>query len=517
MRIATKVALVALLWLIFINPGSITNIDTARRMQMSHAWWTGKEEDFPENKLVINIKGNKYIPYDLGQPILMLPGDWLGTQLGQWLPTEKLRQQFREAVVSFLIFLPLNVLSVIWCFRLLRRFNYEEKLAGLSSIVWLLGTTFFFYSTIHQQNNQILLFVLIGYETALAYILSQESKLAIYSGLALGISFLIRITSILHAASVSFFLLGCIAYKTKSFKQVFKSLGLWICGFIPIVLLERILTYIRYGSWLATSSSLHLQALSDGSNSVTQTNDWSYLSLLTKSNLAGFFIPLLSPEKSIFLYDPLLLPCLILGFVAWKRLSPYIQWYLIVTLLNLFMNLLIYAWTANPGGDASWGARYHVTSVHLLLIPLIPLLIKSINYFVGKGINWQKLIFTRILRIILVIAISVQFLSVALPYNLEIQQQELGISSRFRLIERWENVYSVFSNSLNQVNQEESTRNNRDASNFSSLKHWNFLPFLYSSKIQPDSYLYKALPIIFILWSLLFLSAIGTTLWLIAT
>ncbi len=527
MKIASKVALLALVWLILINPGSITGVDTYRRMQMAHAWWTGTEEGLPGDDLVINVRGNNYIPYDLGQSMLMLPGDWLGTQIGtqmgQWLPTEELQIQFRQAIVSFLIFLPLNVLSVIFCFRLLRRFNYEEKLSGLSTIVWLLGTTFFFYSAIDQQNNQILLFVLIGYETALAYVLSQKPKFAVFSGLALGISFLIRITSIIHAASVGFFWLGCIAYKTKSVNRVFKSLGLWICGFIPLVLLERILTYIRYGSWLATTPSLHIQAhaqaqaqaLSDGSHSVTVTNDLSYFNLLKESHLDGFLVPLFSPEKSIFLYDPLLLPCLILGFVAWKRLSPYIQWYVIVTILNLLIHLLIYAWTSNPGGDSSWGARYHVTSVHLLLIPLLPLLIQRVTCLVGKGLALQKVIFTRILRIVLALAICIQLLSVALPYNLEIAQQQLGIGSRFRIIQRFENVAYLLSNSLDKATPGEIKTSNSQASNvISYFSHWNFFPFLLSRKIQPSSSLYKILPIIFVLWGLLFLLATCTTFWI---
>ena len=109
MKIESKVIIVALLWLILINPGSITNIDTARRMQMAHAWWTETEERIPGDRLIINVNSQNYIPYDLGQSMLMLPGDWLGTKLARSIKLAPDRsQQFTEAIVSFLIFLPIS-------------------------------------------------------------------------------------------------------------------------------------------------------------------------------------------------------------------------------------------------------------------------------------------------------------------------------------------------------------------------------------------------------------------------
>ena len=116
--------------------------------------------------------------------MLMLPGDWLGEKLGHNLDNEKERQYFREAVVSFLIFVPINLLAVLTCWQFLQLVGYSERIAGLSSIVWLLGTSVLFYSSFHQQNNQILLFVLIGYQAALAYAIKEKKSLAILSGVS---------------------------------------------------------------------------------------------------------------------------------------------------------------------------------------------------------------------------------------------------------------------------------------------------------------------------------------------
>ncbi len=162
MKIAQKLTLAVLLWLIIINPGSISNIDTQRRLQMAHAWWTGAEETIANDKLNISINGKNYIPYDLGQSMMMLPGDWLGHKIGQKIVDDQERQSLAELVISFLIFLPLSLLAIIESFRFLKLLGYSEKLAALSSMIFFLGSTVLFYSSFHQQNNQIILLVLLN-------------------------------------------------------------------------------------------------------------------------------------------------------------------------------------------------------------------------------------------------------------------------------------------------------------------------------------------------------------------
>lgn len=520
MKIGYKVIIVALLWLIFVNPGSITNIDTTRRMQMAHAWWTGTEEGISGDRIIININNQNYVPYDLGQSMLMLPGDWLGTKLAQSININKNQsQQFIEAIVSFFIFLPINLLAVLACFRLLKLFGYSEKLAGLSSIIWLLGTTVLFYSTLHQQNNQILLFVLISYQAALAYIKKEQKQLAIFSGMALGMAFLIRITSIIHAVSVLVFLIGCIAYrhKSKPISKSRKSIFLWMSGFIPLVLIERILTNYRYGSWTATSTSLHLQIYSKA-DALIEANDivlgqnvgFSFLNLLTKVRSEGLLAPLFYPEKSIFLYDPLLLPCLIILFVCWKFLSLEIKWYLIAGVLNFLLHLYIYSWTTDWIKQGQWGVRYHITSVHLLLVPLIPLLIRGATRQIKKNANLSKKIVSWFAKLIIILAVLLQFLSIALPFNFEKNQQELGVGSRFRIVQRVNNIVYILS---------ENPKFNMQISKTVELSpqlnsNWGFLPFRLKDKLNGNSPLNKLIPILILLWGLLLVLACTATIWM---
>jgi hypothetical protein len=205
MKTVTKIALISLLWICLINSGTLGSLDTDLRLQMAHAWWTGTEEVSPPPKSQLKIRGDiragimgvggkRYIAYEQGQSMLMLPGDWLGTQMHRLFPSIE-EKDWRDLVVNFLIFVPLNIAVVVSCFWLLRLFDFEERIAGLTSIILLLGTTVLHYAQVHQHNNQVLLFVTIGYACALAFVKQERPRFLLLGGLALGAAVLLRITS----------------------------------------------------------------------------------------------------------------------------------------------------------------------------------------------------------------------------------------------------------------------------------------------------------------------------------
>ena len=526
MKVAHKIAIVALLWLIFVNPGTITSIDTVRRISMSHAWWTGTEENFPGNKIVISVKGKNYIPYDLGQSMLMLPGDWLGEQLSRGINNKLVKEHFREVVVSFLIFLPINLLAVFTCFKFLLLLNYSEKIAGLSSLVWLIGTSILFYCSFHQQNNQILLFVLLSYQAALMYIIKQQKQWAILSGAALGFAFIIRITNILYVAGIFTFLVGYFAVsqrKPDATARSFRSLLLWTSGFVPFLLWERVLTYIRYGSWTTTTASLHLQiynragVLVNSADSIVEgtTQSFPFLKLLTKVKPEALLAPFFSPEKSIFLYDPLTLPCLILLIICWKYLSEYVKWYTIAAVVGFLLHVYIYSWGTEWINHGEWGARYHITSIHLLLIPVIPLLIQGAIEQIDRRKNWFKKLLIISARAIIILAVCIQLSSITMDGAVEAYQQKLGIGSSLRIAQRFKNISTFFiDRSVEYKIDKMSNSNVAEISFFEeqieARKGWNLLPFLYQKKIGESS-LNKLTPVLIVLWGFILMAAIVTT------
>jgi len=529
MKILVQIALIALLWIITIqgNFGSI-NGDTNVRLHMAHAWWTGAEEvqlppehqsnDRADINFIANgvrgVDGKRYVTYDVGQSLLMLPGDWLGTQLHQWFPALT-SELWRQLTVAFLIFVPLNVATVVTCFWLLRLFDFNQQIAGLASITWLLGTTVLHYAQMHHQNSGVLLFVLFGYATAFTYVQRPYPKFALLSGLALGASLLIRLSSVVHVLTVFLFLVGCIFFQSRNTRKVLNAAGWWMIGFIPLTLLQRIIDYRRYGSFLATGQAELFKAYHDTTDPL-----WAGLPVLSanypfmKAPLHGIIAVLFSPTKSIFLYDPLLLPCLILGILLWKKLSPYMQWYLITGFLNLGLFMVITMRLDFWHGDWSWGARYHVTSVHLLLIPLVALLIQHI-LFSKRFTAW-------LMGGILAIAIAVQFASVMMPYSLEISQAQVKVIQttpkfQFRLGQRFINIACLVNNSFSKDCINETSLTKLDPDQRSVLSRFNrlsFLPFQIKELIPNNPNLSAQLSIItLIIWVLLLLSALSVTIY----
>ncbi|MFP5270546.1 hypothetical protein [Coleofasciculus sp.] len=514
MKILTKIILISLLWITAVNSGTLGVLDTDLRLQMAHAWWTGTEEVqvSPDYQFkvrgdiqagVIGTGGRRYIAYEPGQSFLMLPGDWLGTQLHKFFPNLP-SKTVRDLTVNVLIFIPLNVAVVVACFWLLRLFDFEERIAGLTSLTFLLGTTVLHYAQVHQHNNQLLLLAMIGYASALAYVRTKRPGFVFISGLALGGAVLIRITSIIHALTVALFLIGCLAYQNRDLLKLMKTVGLWSIGFIPFTLLGRIFDYIRYGSLLATGKRVEKQQL--GTDPIwVGLPDLPENYPLINNPVEGIIGSLLSPAKSIFIYDPLLLPCLTLGILLWRKVSPFMQWYLVTGVLNLGLHIVAYSRFVFWHGDHAWAARYHVTSVHLLLIPLLALFIQHL-LSAKKLKAW-------LMRGILAIAILAQIASVAMPMNLEIYQKKVGMpGTRFdaRLAQRLNNIVCLIDGSFTEGCVEMNPEQKGFVEHFN---HISFLPFNLRKEAAENPELLKLSQILLIFWIVVVTLAIGTTLW----
>ena len=80
----------------------------------------------------------------------------------------------------------------------------------------------------------------------------------------------------------------------------------------------------------------------------------------------GFFGALFKPEKSIFLFDPLLVLTVILCAVAWRRFRPEIRAYLIAFGALLLAYICFYATFTDWSGDFAWGDRYVSTAAQIV-------------------------------------------------------------------------------------------------------------------------------------------------------
>ncbi|MGK7962625.1 hypothetical protein [Crocosphaera sp.] len=508
MKYLKQITLIAFLWLLVINAGTLGVLDTELRLQMANAWWSGKEEVQITPDMTRKVRGDirfgvigtndkRYIAYEQGQSLLMLPGDWVGTQISKVAPILS-EEDWRELMVNLLIFIPINIAVVVAGYWLLTLFEFPDKIAAISSLLLLLGTTVLHHAQVQQQNNQILALLIVGYAGIFAFIKTQKYPFLFWSGLALGGTILIRITCVIHVFTAGVFLLGCLLYKTKKINEISKSIGIWLLGLIPFTGLGRIFDIIRYGSFFASGKRVEkLQLATDPMwEGLPQLPD-NYP--LVNSPHVGILGPFISPAKSLFLYDPLLFPCLVVGVAYWRRFSPYLQWYLINILFNFGLHLIAYSRFFFWHGDHAWAARYHVTSIHLLLLPLIAVVIKELP-------NWTNLK-QWVIKGIIALAIFVQFASVAMPLNLEIFQKKAGLPGsqyELRIVQRVINITCYISPSITKYC---SSNYPKQARVFNRYNHINFFPFVLQQKIS-NPWLNR---LIFLIWFMILVSAIIVT------
>src|SRR5262249_53299240 len=90
----------------------------------------------------------------------------------------------------------------------------------------------------------------------------------------------------------------------------------------------------------------------------------------------GFLGPLFKPEKSIFLFDPLLVLTILLLVMAWKRFAPELRAYVGAAFFLLLAHMSFYARYAYWAGDFAWGDRYVSSAVEMVAFISVPLLLR---------------------------------------------------------------------------------------------------------------------------------------------
>src|SRR5579884_3128294 len=76
--------LVAALLAVVVQSGELGSADTMHRLQTAHSFWTSEPAVFPNEypEFGVHGRGGKlYDWYGIGQPLLMLPADIIGTYL----------------------------------------------------------------------------------------------------------------------------------------------------------------------------------------------------------------------------------------------------------------------------------------------------------------------------------------------------------------------------------------------------------------------------------------------------
>jgi hypothetical protein len=455
-----------------VQSGELGTSDTTHRLQTTHWLWTSQPQVFANEYPEFGIHGRGgrlYSWYGVGQSLLMLPADLLGT----WIAHLSIFSDYgddpavRSIVVSYTTSILVNVLTALIAFRLLQqlRFSVKEVVAGVLALLFC--TTHLHYTQNMMENNYIMLLTLAGFSFQYEWLRTGSRRALFIGSAALGLNLLTRLTTGLDLIAGGIFLLAVLWFDRVRGRELWKRFIAYSQTAAPVyasfVLIDRLYQFYRFGSFTNTYVSLFAKEQRLQDPTLPANFPWS-----TPFH-EGFLGAMFKPEKSIFLFDPLLVLAIFLLVFLWKRLPPEVRAYGVTSLLLLLAYISFYARYTYWAGDFAWGDRYVSTAAEMAALVAVPLLIRY-RAQLGAWIWGAGIVLAAIS------AIS-QMASLAFWLPLEIYQMESFGHPTFVIALRFKNIVAFALGKMDAwgLNTEEMTQ---DPWDYVHITSWNFLPFL---------------------------------------
>jgi hypothetical protein len=233
--------------------------------------------------------------------------------------------------------------------------------------------------------------------------------------------------------------------------------------YVFFLLIDRAYQFYRFGSFTNTYVALFAKEQRLQDPSLPAKFPWS-----TPFHV-GFLGALVQPEKSIFLFDPLLVLAIFLLLLLWKVLTPEVRAYGLTSLLLLLGYISFYARYTYWSGDFAWGDRHVSTAVELVALIAVPLLMRHRERFAATiwRAGWG----------VVAVSLIIQLASLAFWVPLEIYQMETVGHPTFVIALRFKNILAFALGKMDAwgLNNEAMTQ---DAWDYVHITTWNFLPLL---------------------------------------
>jgi Dolichyl-phosphate-mannose-protein mannosyltransferase len=458
-----------------VQSGELGTADTMHRLQTTHWLWTSQPQVFPNEYPEFGLHGRGgrlYSWYGIGQSLLMLPADLVGTWISHWRIFSGYEDDpaIRSIVVSYSTNILISVLTAWIAFRFLRQLRFGVRESVLGVLALLFCTTHLHYTQNMQENNYIMLLTLVGFSFQYEWLTSGSRRALVIGSAALGLNLLTRITAALDIAAVGTFLalvLWSERENEQRFQQIEKRFVEYTEVATPIylvfVMMERAYNFYRFGSWTGTYLPIFAREQRLQDSALPVNFPWS-----TPFH-EGFLGALFKPEKSIFLFDPLLLLAILLLIFLWPRLGREVRAYAIAALIMLVIYMSFYARYAYWAGDFSWGDRYVATAVQFVALLAVPLLLRyreNLSKFVWRGG-----------LALIAVSFVIQIASLAFWLPLEIYQSENMGHPMFIIALRFKNIVAFALGKMRSWGLITEAMG-QDPWDYVHITTWNFLPFL---------------------------------------
>jgi hypothetical protein len=492
-----------------VQSGELGTADTTHRLQSAHAFWTSEPPVFPNEFPEFGVHGRDgklQSWYGIGQSLLMLPADIVGT----WIERLPVLENYygndpgvRSILVSFSTNILLCVLTALVCFRFLGqlKFGVRESVAGVLAL--LLLTTHLHYTQNLMENNYIFLLTLAGLSFQYEWLQNGSRRALLIGSAAFGLNLLTRLTTGLDLLAGGFFVLLVLLFQRTNGhvgRELWRQCRIYLATALPVYaffgLLDRLYQFYRFGSFFNTYVSVVAK------ETLARHPDWPKTYPFETPFHVGFFGALFAPEKSIFLFDPLLILMILLAIVAWKRFSPAVKAYILAMFLLLLVYICFYARYTVWSGDDAWGDRYVSTTVELAAMLAIPLLLRHRRQL--PRLMWATGI------VLAAISAVVQAASLAFWLPLELYQIDNFGHPIFTIGLRLENIAAFALGKMDAWGLNTPAMK-VDPWDYIHITTWNFLPFLLKRAGEAPMWVVN---FTFALWGAS-LAALARVLWLL--
>ena len=456
-----------------VQSGELGSADTMHRLQTAHSFWTSEPAVFPSEYPEFGVHGRGgrlYDWYGLGQPLLLLPADIAGAYL-ETLPIfadyNGPDPTVRDVFVTYTVNILISVLTALICLRLLDRlgFNVAQSVAGVLALLFC--TTHLHYTQNMMENNYIMLLTLTGFVFQYDWLRTGKIRALALGSAALGLNLLSRLTTGLDLIAAGIFLLLVLWFERAGKQDFWPRLIAYAKVALPIyllfVLIDRVYQFYRFGTW--TDTYVHYFTLEHRLHDPTLPPKYPWEAPFH----VGFLGPLLTPEKSIFLFDPLIILTILVTVFHWKRFSAPVKAYISAACFLLLAYICLYARYTVWSGDFAWGDRYVSTATEGLAFISVPLLLKF-RRELGRFV-WPAGLF------LIAASLIIQLASLAFWLPLEIYQLDDFGRPGFIIWLRFKNIVAFAFGKMDAwgLNTDAMTY---DAWDYQHITTWNFLPFV---------------------------------------
>ena len=401
--------------------GDFNTVDTACRLQVTHWLWLSEPQVVDDvtrgdcNRLV-GRHGLLYSGYGIAHSLAMLPADWLAHGLMRLLsPSPGHAEKLHVALVSLLTFSWIAAGAAAYSFLLLRAAGCSEPVAGCATLATFTATTLLVYLHVQQENSLIYLLLCGGIYHALRFPHDGRVRQLHAAGVLLGASMMVKITNIAVVTPIVCALVPLVWRAGATRPGGARRALLHLMAPIALMLaIEQGYQFHRFGQ-LGTYAGIIVAK-------------WAAIGgfepgyPFAHDRVAGFLGPFVSPEKSMFIYDPLLIVVVVVVASRWRALRRTPRMLLLSILAGLALLAAAFSGTDWWTGNSAWGPRQHLAVVALLLLVGLATVMES----------WPSLPRAGKAAFVALLLVSALMQASVLPktYNLELAQLAAGAEFR---------------------------------------------------------------------------------------